>query len=125
MYVGSISPYNSSVKQVVTGLLDYVPTDNIGNNPSVEVVTSVLDYIVLQNIGYHTGVNEINTGILDYVPGDVWSYDQGVIQFNTGILEYLIDDLPFDIIITQDRDWTFNWELITQLWETIDNNFED
>lgn len=102
MYATTTQGYSHGATQVAN-TVGYVITDEIGNDESTGVAASVLDYMILNEIGYYMGVNQIHTGVLDYV----------------------IDNVSFNIIIEQERGWGFNWELITTLWETIDNNWEN
>lgn len=125
MYVTNTRGYSSGARQLAN-TVGYVVTDNIGNDESTGTASSLLDYVILNRMGYYTDVSGNAASILDYLPfGNAEGYYQDVTQVTTGILEYLIDNVPFDIIIEQERGWGFNWELITTVWETIDNNWNN
>lgn len=126
MYITTTRGYSFDATQVQTGIIDYIPRIEIGNDISTGSSTGVLDYVVLNIMGYYTDVSNGASSILDYLPfGDAEGYYNDVIQNTTGISDYLIDNVPFNIIIEQERGWTFNWELITTVWETIDNNWNN
>lgn len=125
MYVTNTRGYSSGARQVAN-TVGYVVTDTIGNDDSTGSATSDLDYLILSRMGYYTDVSGNTASVLDYLPfGDAEGYYSDVVQDTTGVLDYLIDNVPFDIIIEQERGWGFNWELITTVWETIDNNWNN
>tara|TARA_R110002167_G_scaffold9942_4_gene45856 strand:- start:2158 stop:2532 length:375 start_codon:yes stop_codon:yes gene_type:complete len=124
MYTSSTQGYSSNAIQNDKGFLDYIPEIEIGNNESTSVVTGLIDYMVLNEMGYYKDASGTPSSSLDYMLLNDWGYSRDNIQYTTGIVDYLIDNIPFNILIEQERGWGFNWELITTLWETIDNNWE-
>lgn len=126
MYTTTTRGYSFDSRQFQTGVKDYIPGIAIGNDDSTGSSTGVLDYVVLNRMGYYNDVRGTAGSVLDYLPfGTSQGYYSDVAQDTTGILDYLIDNVPFNIIIEQERGWTFNWELITALWETIDNDWNN
>ena len=123
MYVGGLRGYNTGAIQLQTGILDYVPTNNWSNDESTGSGSGVLDYMILNNMGYYLDVVNIQTGVINYT--DIDGYYKDVVNIQTGILDYLIDNISYNIIIEQERGWSFNWELINVLWETIDDNWNN
>jgi len=121
MYVGRVRGYNTDAIQLQTGIVDYIPTDSWGNNQSTG--SAVADYVILDRMGYYKDVVNIQTGVIDYT--HLEGYYKDVVNIQTGILDYLIDNVPYNIIIEQERGWSFNWELINVLWETIDENWNN
>lgn len=125
MYIVTTEGYSHGVTQQVTGVLDYVVTNSIGNDISTGTASAVLDYMILDRMGYYTDVNNTPSNIIDYLPNNEWGNQRGVVQNTTGIIDYLIDGYLGDLIIEQDRGWGFNWELITQDWQTINDNWNN
>lgn len=125
MYITTTEGYSHDATQQVTGVLDYVVTNDIGNDISTGSVTGVLDYVILDRMGYYTDVNNIPSNIIDYLPSDDWGNQRGVIQNTTGVVDYFLDSYISDLIIEQERGWGFNWELITLEWQTINDNWNN
>lgn len=94
------------------------------SSDAVQVQTDNVNYIN-DTVGYYTDVQGNPAEILDYLISNSWGNYRDIISIDTGILDYLIDNVPFNIIIEQERGWTFDWELITTLWETIDNDWNN
>lgn len=95
------------------------------SSDAVQVQTDNVNYIN-DTVGYYTDVQGDPASVLDYLINNSWGNYQDVIDIVTGISDYFIDDLlTSDVIIQQERGWTFNWELITTVWETIDNNWNN
>jgi len=125
MYITTTEGYSHDATQQVTGVLDYVVTNDIGNDISTGSITGVLDYVILDRMGYYTDVNNISSNITDYLPSDDWGNQRGVIQNTTGVIDYFLDSYISDLIIEQERGWGFNWELITLEWQTINDNWNN
>lgn len=125
MYITTTEGYSHDATQQVTGVLDYVVTNDIGNDISTGSITGVLDYVILDRMGYYTDVNNVPSNIIDYLPSDDWGNQRGVIQNTTGVIDYLLDSYISDLIIEQERGWGFNWELITLEWQTINDNWNN
>lgn len=123
MYVTRTNGYNTGANQIQTGLLDYVVGDHFGYNTFSQPVQGLLDYMILERMGYSIGSIQGSTAT-DYV-GVFEGYQNDIVNVQTGIVDYLIDRIPYNILIEQERGWGFNWELISVLWETIDNNWEN
>ena len=115
--------YLQSSGQIQTGVLDYVVGDQIGYDIFTATRPGILDYIVLNRMGYSIGNTQGSTAV-DYI-GEFEGYQKDIVNVQTGIVDYLIDRIPYNILIEQERGWGFNWELISVLWETIDNNWEN
>lgn len=120
MYAIISRGYQSDATTIDTGIVDYLPDNSWGNNPGTGSVLS--GYMILDRMGYYLDATTTQTGVIDYT--HLEGYYKDVVTIDTGILDYLLDDIRYNIIIEQDRGWEFNWELITKLWDTIDNNWE-
>lgn len=123
MYVTRTNGYNAGANQIQTGVLDYVVGNETGYDIFTEPRPGILDYIVLNRMGYSIGNTQGSTAV-DYI-GEFGGYQKDIVNVQTGIVDYLIDIIPYNILIEQERGWGFNWELISVLWETIDNNWEN
>jgi len=125
MYITTTEGYSYGATQQVTGVLDYVVTNNIGNDISTSSITGVLDYIILGRMGYYTDVNNIASNTIKYLPTDDWGNQKGVTQDTSSVKDYLLDSYISNLIIEQERGWGFNWELITLEWQTINDNWNN
>lgn len=125
MYITTTEGYSHDATQQVTGVLDYVVTNDIGNDISTGSVTGVLDYVILDRMGYYTDVNNIPSSITNYLPSNDWGNQRGVQQNTTGVKDYFLDSYISNLIIEQERGWGFNWELITLEWQTINDNWNN
>lgn len=122
MYALLRDGYYSNVQQYNKGFVDYIFPNIEGYNKEVSGAQNGINYLAgIQ--GYFLDVEQYNKGFVDYIY-DIEGYQKDVINIDTGILDYILDYISLDIIVEQERGWGFNWELISTLWETIDNNWE-